>query len=41
VVKYPSAKITAHAMRTPITYAVSVFKDFIKDFIYPSPVDEI
>jgi hypothetical protein len=26
--KYPTAMITAQARRTPITYAVSVFKDF-------------
>jgi hypothetical protein len=32
--KYPTAKITGHTIRTPITYAVSEFKDFI----YPSLV---
>jgi hypothetical protein len=26
--KYPTAKITAHTIRTPITYTVRVFKDF-------------
>jgi hypothetical protein len=26
--KYPTAKITAHTIRTSITYAVRVFKDF-------------
>src|SRR2546430_3632490 len=33
--KYPTAKIAAHTIRTPITYAVSVFKDFSTDFTFP------
>lgn len=32
---YPTAKINAHMVRTPITYAVSVFNEFSKDSSVP------